>query len=147
MRSLGALLFVLSLLAAVPRAQCVHLSGFCSGGASISCETPPRIGSTWLIRANVACGPSIAPNAMMFGGCGTAVPIGGLACFGCTNCAFWLSPVQVMIGWPGLFSLGVPIPNDVSLVGGRFCVQNACANNTGSCLCLSNAVQVTVTRF
>jgi hypothetical protein len=146
MRSLGALLSVLFLLTAAPRAQCIHLSGGCSGGALLSCETPPRIGTTWLIRATVACAPSPRPNAMVFGGCGTPVPVGGLACFSCTGCALWLSPVQVLIGWPGIFSLGVPIPNNTALVGGRFCVQNACLNTTGTCLCLSNAVQVTVTR-
>jgi hypothetical protein len=145
LRLASALLLGPVLLAAGARAQCTNLSGSCIGGANINCQTPPRIGTTWLINAGQACPPS--PNAMLFGTCGPAASIGGLglACFNCTTCALWLHPIVGVVGWPGIFSLGIPIPNNASLAGGMFCVQNVCAP-AATCVCLSNALQVTVLR-
>lgn len=138
-----ALVAAVAWLAPAPRAQCTNLSGFCAGGANINCQTPPRIGTTWLINASMACQPS--PNAMLFGTCSNSIPIGGLACFNCTTCSLWLNPIAATIGWPGIFSLGIPIPNNLAFVGAQFCVQNVCAPSV-TCVCLSNGVQVAVQR-
>ena len=125
--------------------QCIHLANGCGTVPRIACNsaTPPRIGTTWLIDATNACQPST--NVMLFGTCSLnaftfTVPV---TCLSCPSCNLHVLPIITSIRWPGTFSLGIGIPANAALVGGQFCIQNACVTTCG---CLSNVIQVTIQR-
>ena len=128
-------------------AQCTPFGFGCPGGGQLSCATPPQIGTTWLLCQVPTCPTN---KLMLLGNCSstpfhfTQPP----ACATCPSCYLDLVPVYVSVFWSGLGCLGLPIPNNLGLIGGVFCVQNVCTGmqGTNTCICLSTTMRVTLFR-
>jgi hypothetical protein len=142
-----SILLVVLLLTTAAASQCTPFGFGCpgSGGGGINCGTTPRIGTTHLLCAQPAC--STSTSVMLIGVCGGPLTFGPpLACFNCPRCNLDLSLIAFTVVWPGIFCLGLPIPNDARLIGVTFCAQNVCAYPTSRCLCLSNTIQIKLVR-
>ena len=146
-------LAVIVLLGGTARAQCTSIGPGCaSSGMDLLCVSAPQVGTTWTIgeRDATACG-ALSTNPITIhtvaGFCQVpGLPLGApLMCPNCTGCELNVLPIlaDFMWTWPPRTTT-LQIPNNASIVGAVFCIQDACVDMARSCVCVSNAMQVTI---
>lgn len=144
-RAIAVVLFLLASLLPTPAsAQCIAFGGPCTGGASIFCTTRPAIGTRWQVCPQTPCTTGL--SFLLMGDCDpVGIPIASPpACFICPACTLHVNPITTAIG-AGFSCVAIDIPSEPRIVGATFCVQSVCfLSAQPACLCLSNALQVTV---
>ena len=83
--------------------------------------------------------------ALVLAGCASRPINPPIACPNCTGCSLDVFPVlgSVTWTWPPRTTT-INIPSNPGFIGVQFCAQDICTDTRRACVCLSNAIQVTI---